>query len=347
MSWGNVFNAEEREESFWPSFTDIMMVIVMTFLLVTVAVVMVNSRLLDELKSSLVAEQQASELAEFTLQENASLEDQLEYFQQRSSALEMELLRSRAQTEATRTQLAETETELSRLQLLERRQTRTISQQNQQFQALQSQLMEETTRLQGELETTREQLGEENTRLQVELEQVQQTLSNETARLQNELEQTQNQLAVSRETTRESEQALSDLRTSTVEERQKLLSLEGDYAELDKKYQKLLKPTRSSKGKTIAEVMYRRSGYRIRGPGENDYRNVSRPTLDSELEALKVEYGNDLYVKIIIPENSGLSYNQAWAFTRDTLNRYDYYYQEDMNVPADEDAEDEEALPER
>ena len=37
MSWGNIYHDESAEESFWPSFTDIMMVIVMTFLLVTVA----------------------------------------------------------------------------------------------------------------------------------------------------------------------------------------------------------------------------------------------------------------------------------------------------------------------
>jgi hypothetical protein len=43
-------------------------------------------------------------------------------------------------------------------------------------------------------------------------------------------------------------------------------------------------------------------------------------------------------VKIIIPEDSGLSYNQAWVFTRDMLNKYDYYYQED-NVAADSAAE--------
>jgi hypothetical protein len=33
-------------------------------------------------------------------------------------------------------------------------------------------------------------------------------------------------------------------------------------------------------------------------------------------------------VKVIIPGDSGLSYNEAWNFTRDILSKYDYYYQE-------------------
>jgi hypothetical protein len=34
-------------------------------------------------------------------------------------------------------------------------------------------------------------------------------------------------------------------------------------------------------------------------------------------------------VKVIIPEDSGLSYNEAWTFTQDILTSYDYYYQDD------------------
>ena len=40
------------------------------------------------------------------------------------------------------------------------------------------------------------------------------------------------------------------------------------------------------------------------------------------------QIGQDLYVKIIIPEDSGLTYNEAWTFMRGLLVKYDYYYQE-------------------
>ena len=350
MSWGNLYEIGSTEDSFWPSFTDIMMVIVMTFLLVTVAVVLSNTRLLDELKSSLVAEEQANQLAEFTLQENATLEEQLEYFQQRSSALELELLRNRAQDEETRKQLAKSMAEVSRLEDLELSQTRTIERREQELASLQESLQQqvstvsqlqselnqsqqvlskERTRLQSELAQAQEQLTLESTRLQGELDVAKQNLALETGRLQSELESARNELAASQEEIQNSEQSLTALREQTAAESLRLASLEGEYDELNQKYQKLLKPTRSSKGKTVVDVMYRKSGYRIRRPGEQGYRNVSLAKMNNELAALKAEHGAELYVKIIIPENSGLSYNQAWVFTRDMLNKYDYYYQDE------------------
>ncbi len=80
--------------------------------------------------------------------------------------------------------------------------------------------------------------------------------------------------------------------------------------------------------------MYTSAGYSIRKPGDASYQSVGLSQLNSALSDLKLNHGNELYVKIVIPSNSGLSYNQAWAFTRDTLAKYDYYYQEDNSVPA-------------
>ena len=50
--------------------------------------------------------------------------------------------------------------------------------------------------------------------------------------------------------------------------------------------------------------------------------------VETRLTKQKAEKGKDLYVKIIIPENSGLTYNEAWNFMRNLLVKYDYYYQE-------------------
>jgi hypothetical protein len=46
------------------------------------------------------------------------------------------------------------------------------------------------------------------------------------------------------------------------------------------------------------------------------------------LKQLKDTYKDILYVKIIIPDNSGLSYNEAWDFMSGMLDKYDYYYQD-------------------
>ena len=47
----------------------------------------------------------------------------------------------------------------------------------------------------------------------------------------------------------------------------------------------------------------------------------------SSLDALKDRLGRELYTRVIIPEDSNLSHNEAWRFTREILENYDYYYQ--------------------
>ena len=276
---------DEFEESFWPSFTDVMMVITMIFLIVTVAVVLTNTRLLDDLRHSVKAEQsaqqsaqkaaeealqasrqaqKAEQLAEFQLKANASLEEQLEYLQQRSSSLEMELLRSRAAAEATASAASERDALLSRLEAQQSEYCNTLKLREQSIAILQTELNSKNTEIAG---------------------------------LTSKADQSEKQL----------------------------LSLQGEYTELDQKYQKLLKPARSSKGKQVVEVVYSKSGYNIRKPGEATLRNIGRAALDAELSALKAQHGTELYVKVVIPDNSGLSYNEAWRFTSEMLAKYDYY----------------------
>lgn len=297
----NIFDLQEQqEESFWPSFTDIMMVIVMVFLLVVVAVVLANTKLMEQLRSSVMAQQEASQLAEFTLQENATLEEQLDYYKRLVSATEMELLQSQAANERAQTELAGLRSELSRTREQVSSQSSTLQQREQQISTLQR------------------DLGES---------------SSESSRLRAELDEVRSALTASETLAAERETALQTLKQQTETDRARLASLEGDYAKLDEKYQKLLKPSRSAKNKTVVEVVYQRSGYRLKLPNTTTYQNVTVTSLESTLSELKAKYGTDLYVKIVIPDNSGLSYNEAWTFTRDMLNKYDYYYQADTSQP--------------
>ena len=61
---------------------------------------------------------------------------------------------------------------------------------------------------------------------------------------------------------------------------------------------------------------------------DSDFVNLPLAEVEIRLTKLKARLGKDLYVKIIIPQNSGLSYNEAWDFMRNLLVKYDYYYQE-------------------
>ena len=60
--------------------------------------------------------------------------------------------------------------------------------------------------------------------------------------------------------------------------------------------------------------------------GDENYTTLSSDELHSKLAALKKKHSNNLYIKIIIPENSGLSYSEAWEFMKGILHKYDYYY---------------------
>ena len=126
--------------------------------------------------------------------------------------------------------------------------------------------------------------------------------------------------------------ALQKERTTTETQ---LLSLKGEYDTLDTKYQKLLQPARSSKGKFIVSVVYKKSGkrriIRIKTSPSGSYKTVKKEQLHKMLTKLKKKHKTDLYLKIIIPSSSGLSYNEAWKFTSNLQRRYDYYFQSDKS----------------
>lgn len=309
---------DAHEENFWPSFSDVMMVILMTFLLVTVAVLLSNTRLLQDLRSNIAAKDQARQEVASTLKENATLEEQLDYYRRQLNSTETELMRSEELVEKTQADLKEAKA-------LAATQASSLAARATELKAVQTNLSTATAT---------------SERLQAELTQTRQAQEAEATQLRTELKQAQDNLSKSQAENIEKETTLSSLRTQMEENRKELESLEGEYSQLDQKYQKLLKPSRSSKGKKVVEVMYTSAGYGIRKPGDASYQSVGLSQLNSALSDLKLNHGNDLYVKIVIPANSGLSYNQAWAFTRDTLAKYDYYYQEDKSVPAAEAEEE-------
>ncbi|MBF0264082.1 MAG: hypothetical protein HQL46_02335 [Gammaproteobacteria bacterium] len=103
------------------------------------------------------------------------------------------------------------------------------------------------------------------------------------------------------------------------------------YAELEAKYNKLIRPARSSVGKYVVEVRYLKTSgnakLSYRESSQNQYQSLSMKELHKKLNKAKKEYAERLYVKLIIPDDSGLSYNEAWSFMQDILSKYDYYYQ--------------------
>jgi len=130
---------------------------------------------------------------------------------------------------------------------------------------------------------------------------------------------------------RKREQENQLLQSQASEQGQLFISLQDEYNSLEEKYRGLIRAARSPAGKEVAAVYFLRSAtgyeYRLQEPGSTTPESVTKGELDNRLGRLKARLGRDLYTRVVIPEDSNLSHNEAWRFTQEILNNYDYYYQ--------------------
>ena len=112
----------------------------------------------------------------------------------------------------------------------------------------------------------------------------------------------------------------------------KFRSLQDEYDSLDAKYRSLVRPARSTAGKYVVDVRIVKSDdqyqFQLKEPAQDDTVNYDKAALDKRLGDLKAQHGGSLYTKVIIPEDNQLTHNEAWRFTQEILEGYDYYYQQ-------------------
>lgn len=334
-------NAQEghNQESFWPSFTDIMTVVVMIFMIAMVVLLLRNIDLVNQLRATMTAERQAMELARSTGEEKENISLRL-------IAAENELAIRRMQQQeldaANREQkrLIINQTDLiSRLQMEIETLTRSKAQLATENESLSQRLeranervqsqQQDQVRLQQDLLSTRQQLESSKRQLAsmehdvASLQQLQQATRSEYDALQQSFE----------ERTKELQQAQVAMRSSGF----KLNSLQGEYDKLKVEYDKLFRPARSPEGRYQVIVRYSKVDGVPKIEFTTDvlsgYETISRSELERRLTRLKAEKSNGLYVKVVFPENSGLAYNEAWKFTSELHARYDYYSQPDAPDP--------------
>ncbi len=347
--------AGQADESFWPSFTDIMAVVVMIFLITTSVLILHNWELIRQITQTTEAEKRAMELAKETSKEKATVEEQLADAQYRISILRLELLRSEQERQRRRAELAK-ERELSArltasLKQVEHRlaqQTRdkeAIDAELQQLAAAQTVLrvqLEQEVRSKETLSEGLQELATQFTDLQArqeasrtQLAEAQAALGEERSRveqLQTRAQSASSELATLREQAQVREVEMQELRETSTLVEARFASLVGEYDELKVKYDRLIKPARSPRGKYVVEVRYVKDGgeYRLamREPDEEEYRRLDLAELHQTLTSLRDRFPDQLYIRIIFPERSGLSYAEAWEFTQDLLARYDYYHRD-------------------
>lgn len=348
----NFENHNVSEESFWPSFTDIMMVIVMVFLLVAVSVILNNFQLVENLKKSMQAQQLASSIAEDTQVENSSLEERLLQLKQQLAFVNIEIIDAKKEVESTQEELLKRKQIIEELNAistqkdkqldkkttflaqLEQKSKQQLEQKNAKISGLndQQQIREKKLKAAQEMATIQMQNLVLLQRKDKQNEERTLKLGGQVEALQESLKENSTKYTSLQEKLKQQTTAFGALKKQHQTDETQLLSLQGELASLDKKYQKLLRPARSAKGKYVVAVIYIKRGgrgvYRLRVNSEGEYENVSRKQLERKLSSLKSKHGTNLYIKVIIPENSGLSYNDAWKFTSTMQKSYDYYFQE-------------------
>ncbi len=295
----------ESADGFWPSFTDIMTVVVMIFMLASTMVILRNSELLAELRAMAQAEKQAKDLAQSVGEENADLESRLAAAQSLADRLRMQLAHATAANRRQAEALSEHERQLSALRIRAAELEKLADERERIVESLSADLAA-AERSQAELAAVRDSLADK-----LEL-----TLA--------ALEQTRHDYAAQG-------QLLEQVRHQSEASGARISELQTRYDALKVEYDKLFKPARSTKGRHVVEVRYERgeSGPSVafREGDAKPFERVPLSSLHQSLAGLKAKHRDKLYVKIIIPPDSGLSYNEAWNFTKDVLNKYDYYYQ--------------------
>ncbi len=291
------------DTTLWPSFTDIMTVILMVFMLTMVVVIIRNADLIDQIRLSRQLQSQAEENLAANQQVLADLRLRQEDLDEAIRSARMEIILLTEEAQRLEDEVAIKAAAIARLQ-------------------------GERHELSENLRLIRLQLDEKDQQLQdaqamiggirAEAEAANRELSRQIADLLSRLEKNEATLL-------QLSDEKSDLEMALARQRR-------DFSSLEDKYLKLVRPARSAAGKQVVSVQVLRSEgelrYLVKDVGGDAWAQMSRQAMYARLESLKARLGDDLYVKVVIPDDSGLTYNEAWDFTKDVLSRFDYYYKD-------------------
>jgi DNA repair exonuclease SbcCD ATPase subunit len=331
-------NARESnlEITLWPSFTDIMTVILMIFMLTMIVVIFKNSNLAQALLHS----EDRVQKAESLLRENQVTQEELKInltkSEEKLREKEMQIILLSDETKMLQKSLENKSSGVAALETEVADLKKNVLALEETVKAKEEEALNARQQARSAKETLDAQLTEMTKRYEAKFADLQATSEKKLAEASEENQrkiQEYNQRILSLLNQLDEKQAAvvtvsnekQDLELSLAKQRQ-------EYSTLEEKYIKLIRPARSPEGKQVVAIQYSRKDgeYHIlfKGVDADQFEPLSMDQLQQRLEALKKRWGENLYVKIIIPEDSGLSYNEAWTFTKDILSRYDYYYQE-------------------
>ena len=322
--------SNEVQEGFWPSFTDIMTVVVMIFLISMVVLLLRNMELVNQLRATMEAERIAAELARATGEEKDSLSSALHRAEERVQQMRLEIMRLQEKGLRSENLIAQQLRAISGLT----NERDDLAQQAAQLALLRQRLEADVEQRRAQIDSAMKALDEKQIQLNVAQRSIS-TLEQTTEQLRSRLAENQAQTERLQRTVSEQRESLEQARLNEQEVERRYLVLASDFDNLKVKYDKLVRPARSSTGRHLIEVKYWKADgkYRMswREGGEGSFQEIRRSRLEKILQRLSNEKKNGLYVKVIFPEESGLSYSEAWKFTSELHGRYDYYFKDEEN----------------
>ena len=304
--------------SLWPSFTDIMTVILMIFMLTMIVVIIKNSTLARQLIFQKAEEQKIQESLDASLEAQAQLKIFITNLEEKLRTKEMEIILLGDEKKVMQGTL---EAKLAVISALKSDMSALEADVN----TLKADLAARTA----EVAAKEKEKEKEKERVRREFEEKIAAITEETKR---QIEEFNRKFVALIQQLGQKDELIVLLDAEKKDYELALAKQRKDYLTLEEKYHKLIRPSRSPLGKRVAAVQYSRvdGEYRVlfKDPDSQEFIEINMAELHTRLEQLKNELKDKLYVKIIIPEQSGLSYNEAWNFTRNILSTYDYYYQE-------------------
>jgi chromosome segregation ATPase len=317
------------EATLWPTFTDIMTVILMIFMLTMIIVIIKNTNLSDQLRFSQERKQQVEESLRESQQIVANFKDNITNLEESLRTKEMEIILLTDEAKLLKSNL---ESKLAIVSALKNQ----ISDLNQKVVMLQATVASKEAEALNLKEASAAEIQRMKEASQAEILRLKEASEEEIARLTEEtrrqIEAFNHKMMVLLGQLQEKEAVLVALDSERKDLELALAKQRSDYSELEEKYIRLIRPARSPLGREVVSVHYSRldGKYKIlfKDIDAAQFEQINPQQLHDRLGKLKEKLKDKLYVKIVIPEESGLSYNEAWSFTREILSKYDYYYQE-------------------
>jgi chromosome segregation ATPase len=331
-------NARERdsEVTLWPSLTDIMIVILMIFMLTMIVVIVRHSNLSQALLHSDERARKAESLLRQSQQTQEELKINLTKSEEKLREKEMQIILLGDETKMLQKNLENKSTEVASLESEIADLKKNLLALQETIRAKEEEALNARQQAQSAKETLDAQLAETTKRYEARLADLQAASGKKLAEVseenQRKIQGYDDRIQSLLSQLDEKQAAIVTVGTEKQDLELSLAKQRQDYSALEEKYIKLIRPARSSEGKQVVAVQYSRKDDEDRilfkGVDSDRFEPLSMDQLHQRLEDLKKRWGESLYVKIIIPEDSGLSYNEAWTFTQDILSRYDYYYQQ-------------------